>query len=74
MKSSLKDTYMVVTDQVHTRDILNDLKINFKLVKSKITQTDYLKLFISDDQDLEKIIDDLNKHQVLLFVDQVLKD
>ena len=65
---------MVVTDQVHTRDILNDLKINFKLVKSKITQTDYLKLFISDDQDLEKIIDDLNKHQVLLFVDQVLKD
>jgi len=74
MKSSLKDTYMVVTDQIHTRDILNDLKINFKLVKSKITQTDYLKLFISDDQDLEKIIDDLNKHQVLLFVDQVLKD
>ena len=65
---------MVVTDQIHTRDILNDLKINFKLVKSKITQTDYLKLFISDDQDLEKIIDDLNKHQVLLFVDQVLKD
>ena len=74
MKGSLKDTYMVVTDQIHTRDILNDLKINFKLVKSKITQTDYLKLFISDDQDLEKIIDDLNKHQVLLFVDQVLKD
>ena len=74
MKNQLIDSHTVVTDRESNRTILNELKIAFKEVQNPRTGTSYLKLFLTESQDHDETIEELNRWRVQSFIDRVLLD
>ena len=72
MKNQLIDSHTVVTDRQANRTILNELKISFKEVQNPRTGTGYLKLFLTESQDHDETIEELNRWRVQSFIDRVL--
>ena len=72
MEQKLFDSQSVVADTESNKTILNELKIAFKEVYQKRSGQSYLKLFLTESQDHDEIIEELNRWQVQSFVDRVL--
>ena len=74
MEQKLFDSQTVVADTESNKTILNELKIAFKEVYQKRTGTGYLKLFLTESQDHDETIEELNRWRVQSFIDRVLLD
>ena len=72
MDQKLFDSQSVVADTEANKTILNELKISFKEVYQKRSGQSFLKLFLTESQDHDETIEELNRWQVQSFVDRVL--
>ena len=72
MEQKLFDSQSVVADTESNKTILNELKITFKEVYQKRTGQSYLKLFLTESQDHDETIEELNRWQVQSYVDRIL--
>jgi len=72
MEQKLFDSQSVVADTESNKTILNELKIAFKEVYQKRSGQSFLKLFLTESQDHDETIEELNRWQVQSFVDRVL--
>ena len=72
MEKKLFDSQTVVADTESNKCILNELKIAFQKVYQKRSGKSFLKLFLTESQDHDETIEELNRWQVQSFVDRVL--
>ena len=72
MKQKLFDSQSVVADTESNKTVLNALKIAFKEDYQKRSCKSFLRLFLTEAQDHDETIEELNRWQVQSFVDRVL--
>ena len=72
MKQKLFDSQTVVADTESNKTVLNALKIAFKEDYQKRSGKSCLRLFLTESQDHDETIEELNRWQVQSFVDRVL--
>ena len=72
MKQKLFDSHSVVADTESNKTVLNALKIAFKEDYQKRSGKSFLRLLLTESQDHDETIEELNRWQVQSFVDRVL--
>ena len=76
MEQKLFDSQTVVADTESNKTVLNALKIAFKEDYQKRSGKSFLRLFqvlfLTESQDHDETIEELNRWQVQSFVDRVL--
>ena len=70
--SNLIDANTIVVDRASNRAILKELKIHFMHVRHAETMTKYLKLFLTDSQNKDEIIEELNRWGLQNFISSLI--